>query len=135
MSVKTLDERRYRILLGKALPVVIETEREYRRIVVSFEELMGLDEAEMTEEEGRLLTLLAKLIEDYEERTYPLPQSRPHKMLAKLLEHRGLQPRDLWPVLGYKSRVSEILAGKRSISKEQAKKLSQFFGVAVERFI
>ncbi len=52
-----------------------------------------------------------------------------------LLERRGLQPSDLWPVLGSKSRVSEILSGKRSISKEQAKKLAQFFHVGVELFI
>ncbi len=54
---------------------------------------------------------------------------------AYLLERRGLQPSDLWPVLGSKSRVSEILSGKRSISKEQAKKLAQFFHVGVELFI
>jgi HTH-type transcriptional regulator/antitoxin HigA len=52
-----------------------------------------------------------------------------------LLQKRGLQPSDLWPVLGSKSRVSEILSGKRSISKEQAKKLAEFFRVGVELFI
>jgi antitoxin component HigA of HigAB toxin-antitoxin module len=38
-------------------------------------------------------------------------------------------------VLGTKSRVSELLAGKREISKEQAKKLAAFFHVGVELFI
>jgi hypothetical protein len=45
-------------------------------------------------------------------------------MVEFLLEQRNLRPSDLWPVIGSKSRVSEILAGKRSISKEQAKKLA-----------
>ena len=56
-------------------------------------------------------------------------------MLAFLLEQRGLEPHDLWPVLGSKSRVSEILSGKRAISKAQARRLADFFHVAVGLFI
>ena len=56
-------------------------------------------------------------------------------MVAFLLEQRGLASKDLWPVVGSKSRVSEILAGKRAITKEQAKKLAEFFHVGVELFI
>jgi len=52
-----------------------------------------------------------------------------------LLEQRGLAPKDLWAVIGSKSRVSEILAGKRSISKAQAKKLAVFFHAGVDLFI
>src|SRR5664279_2246433 len=42
---------------------------------------------------------------------------------------REIRPQieDLWPVVGSKSRVSEILAGKRAMTKEQAKKLAEFF--------
>jgi antitoxin component HigA of HigAB toxin-antitoxin module len=56
-------------------------------------------------------------------------------MAAFLLEQRGLAPKDLWPVVGSKSRVSEILAGKRSPTKDQAKKLAEFFRVGVGLFI
>jgi HTH-type transcriptional regulator / antitoxin HigA len=56
-------------------------------------------------------------------------------MVKYLLEQKGLKPRDLWPVVGSKSRVSEILAGKRAISKQQAKNLAAFFHVPVELFI
>ena len=56
-------------------------------------------------------------------------------MVAFLLEQRALKPSDLWPVIGSKSRVSEILGGKRSISKEQAKKLAEFFHVRADLFI
>ena len=56
-------------------------------------------------------------------------------MVAFLLEQRGLEPHDLWPVLGSKSRVSEILSGKRAISKSQARKLASFFHVPVDVFI
>jgi HTH-type transcriptional regulator/antitoxin HigA len=56
-------------------------------------------------------------------------------MLTFLMEQRGLEPHDLWPVLGSKSRVSEILNGKREISKAQARKLAEFFHISVDLFI
>ena len=50
-------------------------------------------------------------------------------------QQRALKPSDLWPGIGSKGRVSEILAGKRSISKDQAKKLAEFFHVRADLFI
>jgi antitoxin component HigA of HigAB toxin-antitoxin module len=44
-------------------------------------------------------------------------------------------PKDLWPVIGSQSRVSAILAGKRAISKDQARKLAEFFGAGADLFI
>jgi HTH-type transcriptional regulator / antitoxin HigA len=51
------------------------------------------------------------------------------------MEQRHLEPHDLWPVLGSKSRVSEILSGKRGVSKAQAKKLARFFRVSADLLI
>jgi HTH-type transcriptional regulator / antitoxin HigA len=51
------------------------------------------------------------------------------------MEQRHLEPHDLRPVLGSKSRVSEILSGKRAVSKAQAKKLADFFRVSADLFI
>lgn len=75
------------------------------------------------------------LIHDFESKAYAIPKSAPHEALGFLLEQRCLKPSDLWPVLSSKSRVSEILAGKRAIGKEQAKKLAEFFRVGVALFI
>lgn len=130
----TLKERRYRDLLGDALPVVIRTESEYRRLLDRAGRLMEKPEPKISEEEGRLLELLAMLIEAYEDRVRPLPQTEPHKMLRYLLEEKGLKPSDLGAVLP-KSRVSEILNGKRGISKEQAKQLARLLHVPVEIFL
>jgi HTH-type transcriptional regulator/antitoxin HigA len=130
-----IDPRKYRRLLGKAAPAVIETEDEYRRMLARFEHLMDKDDAALSPEEGRLLKLLAMLLEEYEDRNIPLPRFGPDKMLRHLLAEKELKPSDLWPVIGSKSRVSEIMAGNRSISKSQAKKLAVFFHVPVELFI
>jgi HTH-type transcriptional regulator / antitoxin HigA len=130
-----MDARRYRRLLGQALPVVIETEPEYQQMLSSLEALMDKDDDALSPEDGRLLKLLAMLVEEYEDRNIPLPRAEPYKMVKYLLEEKGLKPSDLWAVVGSRSRVSEILAGKRSISKDQAKSLAAFFHVPVELFI
>ena len=123
-------------LLAKAVPCVITTEAEHERALATVEALVEKGERNMTPEEDALLDLLTNLIRDYEAMTYPpREKSKPDEMVAFLLGQRGLRPSDLWPVIGSKGRVSEILSGKRSISKEQAKKLAEFFHVRADLFI
>lgn len=62
-------------------------------------------------------------------------KSEPRQMVAFFLEQRNLRPSDLWPVIGSKSRISEIPAGRRSISEEQAKRLAEFFHNGAGLFI
>ena len=135
MNTAVLDEKRYGKLLSKTLPKVIETKAENERMLAVVESLLEKGQDALAPEEDALLELLTRLIRDFESKAYPIPKSEPHEIVAYLLEVRELQPSDLWPVLGSKSRVSEILSGKRSISKEQAKKLAEFFRVGVELFI
>lgn len=133
---ETIDEKRYARLVAKAAPRVIRTEEENERALAIVESLMEKGEHNMTAEEGELLDLLTNLVRDYEATAYPpREKSKPHKMVTFLLEQRGLTAKDLWPVIGSKGRVSEIVAGKREISKEQAKKLAAFFRVGVELFL
>jgi HTH-type transcriptional regulator/antitoxin HigA len=51
------------------------------------------------------------------------------------MEDRSLRHKDVWPVFGNKGSASAALNGKRAISKSQAKRLSEFFPVAVELFL
>src|ERR1017187_4304879 len=124
MSTALLDERKYRELLDETLPVVIRTGEELQRLLHAAAQLMEKPEPAVTEEEGRLLEMLSMLIEEYEDRVHPLPKAEPHKMLNYLLREKQLKPTDLWAVLP-KSRVSEILSGKRGISKAQARQLAE----------
>jgi antitoxin component HigA of HigAB toxin-antitoxin module len=45
------------------------------------------------------------------------------------METSGRTGKDLLPVPGTRGRASEVLGGKRSISKEQAEKLASVFTV------
>ena len=133
-TAAVLDERKYSRLLKEALPMVIHTDAEHQRLLGAANELMETPEDEMSEEEGRLLEMLGMLIEEYEDRVHPLPKTEPHKMLKFLLQEKGVRPGDLSAILP-KSRVSEILSGKRGISKTQARQLAEFFHVPVSLFV
>ncbi|MGB7848704.1 MAG: hypothetical protein WBL63_24040 [Candidatus Acidiferrum sp.] len=135
MSTTTieLNEKTYGKLLGRTLPHVIRTEEEYERLT---NELLRLDEREdLSREEKELAELLTVLIDEYEERRYPIRKASPQRTLQHLMEARKLTQKDLWKVFGSKGITSEVFHGKRSISKAQAKKLAEFFHVNVELFI
>ena len=131
-----IDVERYGQLLAKTVPRVIMTDEENVRALTIVESLMEKGERDMTPEEDALLDLLTNLVRDYEAHAYPpREKSKPHEIVVFLLGQRGLAAKDLWPVIGSKGRVSEIVAGKRPVSKEQAKKLAEFFHVGVDLFI
>ena len=56
-------------------------------------------------------------------------------MLQYLIETSGRTAKDLLPIFATRGRLSEVLNGRRSISKEQARKLSAFFKVTADLFI
>jgi len=135
MSTTTidLDEKSYGQLLRRALPHVIRTDQELNRLT---EELQRLDEREdPTPEEKELAELLTVLIEEYEERRYPIRASSPRQVLLHLMEARSLAQKDVVKIFGSKGIASEVLNGKRAISKTHAKKLAAFFRVSAELFI
>src|SRR5260370_4180560 len=98
---------------------------------------MRLDEREdRSPEETELAELVTVLIDEYEQRRYPIRKASPQQTLQHLMEARKLAQKDLWKVFGSRGITSEVFHGKRSISKAaQAKKLAAFFHVSAELFI
>jgi HTH-type transcriptional regulator/antitoxin HigA len=128
-----LNEKTYGQLLRRTLPHVIRTEEEHERLA---NELLRLDERENpSAEERELAELLTVLIDDYEERRYPIRKAEPRQTLRHLMEARGLTQKDLWKVFGSKGITSEVFHGKRAVSKAQAKRLATFFHVGADLFI
>ena len=136
MSVteKTFNSAQYRRLLSQAMPVVIETEEDNERILAFTERLMKKGE-DLSPEEEMLLRLLSTLVQDFEEKHYRPRDVTPLEMLHHLMEARGVKQSDLWDVFGSKGIASEVINGKRSISKAQAKSLAEFFRVSADLFI
>ena len=126
------DKTRYRKLVGEAMPVVVETEAENERLLALVEPMMNRD---LSPEEEKLFDLLVKLIEDFEDRHYPMGQRSPAEMLNFLMEQRDLRQRDIVHLFGSSGVASEVINGKRAISKKHAKALAEFFRVSPELFI
>jgi HTH-type transcriptional regulator/antitoxin HigA len=131
--ILTFDQDAYRNLLAEVAPKVIETEEEYDRTLAVVEQLTF--KKNRTPEEQALHKLLVTLIEVYETQNYPMDQSAPHEILQHILESSGTRQADLVGVIGSSGVVSEVVNGKRSISKAQAKALGDYFKVSPTLFI
>ncbi len=130
----TLTEAVYGKLLSRARPRVIKTEAENDRALAELEALDTLGRP-LTREEEALADLLNVLVQQFEESRYPLGHATPVEALRDFMEARDLRQRDLIPVFGASSVVSDVINGKRSISKNHARKLADFFRVPVSMFI
>ena len=133
-----VDSTKYGMLLMQTLPAVISSDEELERMTAEVDRLMtkGIKQGDfLSPEEEKLLDLLAVLIESYEDEHYPMPEATPNEVLKFLMEDRELKQKDLVHIFGSTGITSEVVNGKRSISKAQAKKLAEFFKVSVELFI
>ncbi|NJM77457.1 MAG: transcriptional regulator [Acaryochloridaceae cyanobacterium RU_4_10] len=129
----TFNPVAYREMIAEFSPKVIESEEEYDRALAMAEELTF--KKDRTPEEGALHKLLVTLIEAYETQHYPMDESQPYKILQHIMEASGTRQADLVGVIGSSGVVSEVINGKRSISKAQAKALGEYFKVSPSLFI
>jgi HTH-type transcriptional regulator / antitoxin HigA len=129
----TFDTDTYANLLTQYRPKVITSEMENDTAIALAEEIAHRDRK--SPEEEALLDLLITLIEKFEEEHYPIPVSSPLEMLKHLMEASSLKQENLIGVIGSRGVVSEVVNGKRSISKAQAIALGKFFNVDTGLFI
>lgn len=129
-----LDEDRYADLLHETKPHVVRTEADNENALRAIERLMARGE-DLTPEESELLALFVALVEQFEGSRYALPAADPAQVLHELMNARGLRQRDVVELFPSKGVASEVLSGKRAISKTQAKRLGEFFGVSPAVFI
>jgi len=133
-AVRKIDPVRYRRLLSRTMPVVIETEEENERMLSIVQKLMDKGE-NISAEEEKTLKLLVRLIEDFEQRYYRPREAEPLEVLHHLMEARGVKQSQLWDVFGSKGIASEVLSGKRGISKTHARALANYFHVSADLFV
>ncbi len=141
MDSQPVNEKQYAELLAQTRPGVIETPQEHERLLDVAERLMEKGD-KLAPEEIKLLGLLVFLIESFEaggdadsdELEVDAEPPAPHETLQRLLAARGLALSDVEHLLGNVYLAREVLAGKRPISKGQAKELGKFFQVPPKLF-
>src|SRR5262245_59954139 len=101
-------------------PKVIKTEADYKSALARIEKIF---DARPGTAKGDELELLLLLVENYEEKAYPIDPPDPIDALRFRMVQGGLTPKDLIPYLGSKSKVSEVLNGRRRLSLTMIRKL------------
>ena len=108
---------------------LIKTQKDYQKALKHFDEVFnakkGTKEADQAE-------LLAILIENYEDEHYPIEAPDPIEAIKFRMEQLELNRSDLASVLGYKSRVTEILSGKRKLSLQVIRNLHDHLKIPYE---
>ena len=130
----TFNSETYANLLVEVLPQPIESETEYQRVLAIVESLMNKQNT--STEEDSLLDLFVILVKKFESENYPHQNlSTPHSRLLHLMEANNLQESDLIPVFGSSDLAAEVFAGKQSIDRTHAEKLSGRFNLPAKLFL
>lgn len=114
--------------------MIIHTRKESEQALQLIERLIDKPQ-ELSLGEQKLLQRLAQRVEDFEERYYHPKDATPLEVLHHLMESRGTKQTHLWEVFGSKGIASEVLNGKRGISKTHARALADYFHVSADLFI
>ena len=120
------------ILNGIGAPKVITSDAQNERYISALLEMER--RSHLTAEEKNFMELLTLLVEAYEEKQYPIRSASPVEVLTELMTANNLRQKDLAPMLGSESVVSEVLSGKRELNKRHIEKLSKRFKVSPELF-
>ena len=83
---------------------------------------------------GQYLSAVIPFIEQYEKRKFPIGPATPEEVFGFLMEQHDLSQYDLAKELGGQPVVSEILRGKRKLTREHIERLSKRFGVTPANF-
>lgn len=122
----------YGELLSQTKPEAVTRDEQHQLYVDQLEKLTG--QAEVTPAEEKLIRLLTVLVEDYEARNFPVPEAGPIDIVRHLMEAHRLRQKDLVDVFGTESIVSDVLNGKRDLTKEHIRRLSHRFHVSPSVF-
>jgi HTH-type transcriptional regulator / antitoxin HigA len=111
---------------------VIKTESDYMAALARIDKLM---DAKANTAQGDELEVWSLLVHEYEDRVFPIDKPDPITAIRFRMEQRGLRPVDLVPLLGSRSRVSEVLSGRRDLTVKMIRSLVEHLGIPAEVLI
>ena len=112
--------------------VPIRNEKDYQNALIRLEEVF---DAKKGTEHGDELEILSILIDRYENENFPIGMPDPIEAIKFRMEQLGMKQKDLAEVVGFKSRVSEILNKKRKLTLDMIRKLNTSLHIPTEVLI
>jgi HTH-type transcriptional regulator/antitoxin HigA len=110
----------------------IKTETDYRNALKRLEDIF---DAKPGTNESDELEILGLLVDDYENKHYPIEAPDPIEAIKIRMEEMQLKQRDLVAEIGGKSRVSEILNRKRKLTIDMIRNLATRLNLSVNLLI
>lgn len=107
----------------------IRNEKDYQKALKRLEVIF---DSKSGTEEGDELEILAIMIDNYENKNFPIGMPNPISAIEFRMEQMGLKQKDLVEMVGFKSRFSEILSKKRKLMLVMIRKLSATLYIPTE---
>jgi len=116
---------------------IIKTDQEYNEACARIYSLIHSSENPIEPEsaEGEELELISMLVEKYENEYYPTVAPDPIEAIRFRMEQMNLKQTDIAPLFGGKTRVSEVLNGKRPLTLKMISLLHEYLGIPLESLI
>ena len=111
--------------------IVIENERDARAARALVAALGG----SRKRSDAARLRAQALILEAYETARWPAAPVTPAELIRYAMAQHGLSPADMAPILGTRSRVSEVLNGKRPLTLAMIRRLHRRLGLPAELLI
>ena len=111
---------------------VIKTEEDYNQALKRLEVIFHSPAETKEGEEAEILSIL---IEKYEDEHYTIDAPDPIEAILFRMEQMDLSKKDLAQIIGYKSRVSEILSRKRKLNLKMIRNLHDKLKIPYESLI
>lgn len=105
----------------------IKTEKDYDK---ALERLELIFDATLHSKEGDEAEILSLLIDNYENKNYPIEAPDPIEAIKIRMEEMNLKQKDLVGVIGGRSRVSEILNRKKRLTVEMIRELERILHIS-----
>ncbi len=100
---------------------LIKTEQDYQEALAKLDELF---DAPIGTKESDAADILALLVDEYENKHFPIEAPDPIEAIKIRMEEMQLKQKDLAPVLGGTNRASEVLNKKRKLTVEMIRNLN-----------
>lgn len=126
----------YDSLLLKYKPRPIRNDREHRRALKKVEELISEHGPTPPRAECELIAVLSMLIESYEVEASPRRKPTPAETLEHLIESKQVTRAEVAQKTGIpRSTITNVLSGRRQISKENVTRLANYFHIDPSVFL
>ncbi len=110
----------------------IRHDADYDAALARIDSLMDAPEGSAERDE---LEVLTTLVEVYEDEHFPIDLPSPIDAIQFRMEQAGLSQADLVPYIGSRAKVSEVLAGKRTLTLSMIRALNAHLGIPAEALI